>query len=97
HAASLADNIIRPEHLPSNIVTFVKKEKKEISLPTEKKDVTSFEEFFKSAQGEWLSLAEMQKRYAEAVLASTKGNKQAAARILKIDRKTLLRIIGKKP
>jgi two-component system response regulator AtoC len=97
-AASLADNIIRPEHLPSNIVTFVKKEKKQIieTLPIQE-ETDPFERFFKTSQGQWFSLAEMQKKYAKAVLASTKGNKQAAARILKIDRKTLLRIVGKNP
>ena len=40
---------------------------------------------------EWQSLAEMEGRYVTRVLAHTKGNKQAAARLLGIDRKTLER------
>lgn len=92
HAASLADNVIRPQHLPSSILAFAKEGKKE-SLPLVKEN---FEQFFKDERGEWLSMSEMQKKYAEMVLFSMKGNKQAASRVLKIDRKTLLRIIGKK-
>jgi two-component system, NtrC family, response regulator AtoC len=39
------------------------------------------------------SLAEIEGRYVARVLAHTGGNKQAAARILRIDRKTLDRMI----
>lgn len=38
---------------------------------------------------EWPSLATIKERYVAKVLAFTKGNKQATARILGIDRKTL--------
>jgi DNA-binding NtrC family response regulator len=44
---------------------------------------------------QFLTLAEMETKYVSRVLGSTKGNKQAAARILNIDRKTLSRIISR--
>jgi len=37
----------------------------------------------------------MEAKYTAQVLASTGGNKQAAARILDIDRKTLTRIVSR--
>jgi transcriptional regulator with GAF, ATPase, and Fis domain len=43
--------------------------------------------------GEWFSLAEMQAKYVAQVLAHTNGNKQAAARLLNIDPKTLASVI----
>lgn len=42
---------------------------------------------------EWLPLAEIEGRYVAKVLAHTRGNKQAAARVLRVDRKTLDRMI----
>jgi len=42
---------------------------------------------------EWLSLAEVEGRYVTRVLEHTRGNKQAAARLLGVDRKTLDRMI----
>jgi len=42
---------------------------------------------------EWVSLAEIEGRYVAKVLAYTRGNKQAAARVLRVDRKTLDRMI----
>ena len=42
---------------------------------------------------EWVSLAEIEGRYVAKVLAHTRGNKQAAARVLRVDRKTLDRMI----
>ena len=47
----------------------------------------------KSSQKEWPDLAEFESAYVETVLRHSKGNKQAAARLLNIDRKTLDRII----
>ena len=41
----------------------------------------------------WPSLAEVEGRYVREVLTHTGGNKQAAARILDVDRKTLDRMI----
>src|SRR4051812_35694372 len=42
---------------------------------------------------EWVPLAEIEGRYVAKVLAHTHGNKQAAARVLRVDRKTLDRMI----
>ncbi len=42
---------------------------------------------------EWVTLSEIEGRYVARVLEHTGGNKQAAARILAVDRKTLDRMI----
>ncbi|MFN2531334.1 MAG: sigma-54-dependent transcriptional regulator [Pyrinomonadaceae bacterium] len=42
---------------------------------------------------EWSSLAEVEGRYVARVLEHTRGNKQAAARLLGVDRKTVERIL----
>ena len=41
----------------------------------------------------WPFLADIERVYVTQVLSHTKGNKQAAARILNVDRKTLDRMI----
>lgn len=41
----------------------------------------------------WPFLADIERVYVEQVLRHTRGNKQAAARILNVDRKTLDRMI----
>ena len=45
------------------------------------------------APEEWTSLAVVEGRYVAKVLVHTGGNKQAAARLLEVDRKTLDRMI----
>lgn len=90
-AASLADNLIHPSHLPENLKRTTQQQSNVRS--TTGKEV--FERFFKTESGEWLPLSEVQKRYARIILDATGGNKQAAARLLKIDRKTLVKLIGK--
>ncbi len=45
------------------------------------------------ADEDWPSLADIEGRYVQHVLHHTKGNKQAAARLLAVDRKTLDRMI----
>jgi DNA-binding NtrC family response regulator len=42
---------------------------------------------------EWPTLSDVEGRYVARVLAHTGGNKQAAARLLRVDPKTLDRII----
>jgi DNA-binding NtrC family response regulator len=42
---------------------------------------------------EWPELADVERAYVDHVLSHTRGNKQAAARILNIDRKRLDRMI----
>ena len=46
-----------------------------------------------AASEEWVPLSEIEGRYVAQVLEHTRGNKQAAARVLAIDRKTLDRMI----
>lgn len=45
------------------------------------------------ANDEWVTLSKIEGRYVDSVLKHTHGNKQAAARILSVDRKTLDRMI----
>ena len=44
-------------------------------------------------QEEWVPLSVIEGRYVARVLEHTRGNKQAAARVLGVDRKTLDRMI----
>ena len=46
-----------------------------------------------TANDDWVSLSEIEGRYVTRVLEHTGGNKQAAARVLEVDRKTLDRMI----
>jgi DNA-binding NtrC family response regulator len=46
-----------------------------------------------SVSEEWVTLSEIEGRYVARVLEHTGGNKQAAARVLSVDRKTLDRMI----
>ena len=45
------------------------------------------------ANDDWVTLSEIEGRYVARVLVHTRGNKQAAARVLSVDRKTLDRMI----
>jgi len=83
YAVSLCSGTVYPEHLPLRIQNFVA----ESSMP-ESADVTS-----DNNENQWVNLDELKARYVEKVLIHTKGNKQAAIRILEIDRKTLAGII----
>ena len=87
HAVSLADDVVNPEHLPARILNF------ESSAPNYAGSAPAAST---PEGGDWKSLAEVETEYANKVLAHTQGNKQAAARILNIDRKTLSRIIARK-
>lgn len=84
HAVSLSDGIVYPEHLPLRVQNFVR----EATVP-------EFGEASAERVTDWLTLAEMEAKYVAQVLAHTGGNKQSAARILHIDRKTLTRIINR--
>lgn len=85
HAVSLSDGSIYPEHLPVRIRDFVS-----AALPTASADGPSG-----VSDERWMTLAEMETDYVLRVLRSTGNNKQAASRILNIDRKTLSRIAGR--
>ena len=84
HAVSLSDDIIYPEHLPVRVRLNGNSE-----APVIADDGVS------QTGGKWLPLADIERKYVEQVLAHTRGNKQAASRILNIDRKTLARIVAR--
>ena len=76
----MSDGTIRAHDLPERVRSFVGT-KDEV-------DVTEI-----VAEAEWISLAAVEARYVTRVLEHTHGNKQAAARVLAVDRKTLDRMI----
>ncbi len=85
HAVSMCDDIIYPENLPLRIRNF----KNRRTAPTEISESSA------SPNRQWKTLAEVEESYIAEVLAATGGNKQAAARILDINRKTLTRTINR--
>ena len=96
-ATALCDGIVRPEDLPeriSNSVSEATTQLREVAAAVEAEE----EEKAASAAGETseeslLSLSELECRHIKRVIERTHGNKQAAARILGIDRSTLQRMI----
>jgi DNA-binding NtrC family response regulator len=80
HAASMSDDVIYPEHLSAQI-------------RGAQKSLRVSETSERILPDTWPTLNEMEEKYVDEVLSHTGGNKQAAARILNIDRKTLTRII----
>ncbi|MGI9166019.1 MAG: sigma-54-dependent transcriptional regulator [Pyrinomonadaceae bacterium] len=81
-AAAMCDGTIRAQDLPERIRSY---RGETVSQGA------NVEASLATPPEEWPSLAEMEGRYVTRVLAHTKGNKQAAARLLGIDRKTLER------
>ncbi len=82
HAVSLCGDIVYPQHLPARLLQIngTSPERSQTVVTAARND-------------EWLSLAEMETRYVVQVLEYTKGNKQAAARLLNIDRGRISRLI----
>jgi two-component system response regulator AtoC len=85
-AAAMCDGTIRVQDLPER----VRNNRPETAATTANK--TELEKRAGDPQ-EWASLAEIEGRYVARVLEHTRGNKQAAARLLGVDRKTLDRMI----
>ena len=83
-ATAICDGVIRPNDLPERIQKYGK---------TEVQDSARTDQAPTQVAEEWLPLSEIEGRYVAKVLAHTGGNKQAAARILEVDRKTLDRKI----
>jgi DNA-binding NtrC family response regulator len=81
-AAAMCDGTIRAQDLPERI--------RNSREPEEVKDAAPVED---PEMEEWPSLSEVEHRYVERVLGKTGGNKQAASRVLGVDRKTLNRMI----
>jgi DNA-binding NtrC family response regulator len=84
-ASAICDGTIRVKDLPERVQKYSlvplgdPKLTDETTAPAEVED--------------WTSLAEVEGRYVAKMLQHTGGNKQAAARLLEIDRKTLDRMI----
>jgi DNA-binding NtrC family response regulator len=83
-AAALCDQIVRPEDLPERVQRSVRAAQTSLGPASPSTSVNNLEE-------STMSLAEIERRHIMRVLARTAGNKQAAARILGIDRTTLQR------
>jgi DNA-binding NtrC family response regulator len=82
-AAAMCDGLIRIQDLPER----VRNHEKQIDLEVQADTITLAEEF--------TTLAKIVGRHVTRVLQHTRGNKQAAARVLGVDRKTLDRMIKK--
>ncbi len=83
HAAAMSDGVIRAKDLPERVRnnTAHSDEDSETGRLTE------------PVKQEWVPLSEIEGHYVGRVLVHTAGNKQAAARVLGVDRKTLDRMI----
>src|SRR5207253_11510850 len=78
-AAAMCNGTIRGKDLPEPVRSY--------SLAGDNRDVQS------SLPEEFPPLSTVEGRYVARVLSHTGGNKQAAARVLEVDRKTLDRMI----
>jgi DNA-binding NtrC family response regulator len=85
-AAAMCDGTIRVRDLPERVRNYRPETAPQLVSKTEPEKRAG-------AQQEWPSLAEVEGRYVARVLEHTRGNKQAAARLLGVDRKTLDRMI----
>jgi transcriptional regulator with GAF, ATPase, and Fis domain len=84
-ATAICDGTIRLKDLPERVQKYSTAHSEDSKLTNETAAPAEVED--------WTSLAEVEGRYVAKVLAHTGGNKQAAARLLEIDRKTLDRMI----
>jgi DNA-binding NtrC family response regulator len=84
-ATAICDGTIRLKDLPERVQQYCNLQERVLSA--------SDSETTAQVVAEWFPLATLEGRYVEKVLTHTKGNKQAAARILDVDRKTLDRMI----
>jgi two-component system, NtrC family, response regulator AtoC len=83
-AVAMCDGAIRVKDLPVRVRNFLHKQP----------DAgTSQNGAIEGHADEWVPLSEIEGRYVAQVLEHTRGNKQAAARVLAVDRKTLDRMI----
>jgi DNA-binding NtrC family response regulator len=83
-AAALCDHIVRLEDLPERIRNFSKRLSETVRDEVSRLD---------RSLSELVTLSQIEARHVAYVLAHTRGNKQAAARILGVDRTTLKRMI----
>ncbi|MFN2515262.1 MAG: sigma-54-dependent transcriptional regulator [Pyrinomonadaceae bacterium] len=84
-AVAMCGGTIRPQDLPERIRNYSEAGASGGGKLTDIEDT--------EAEEEWVSLAEIEGRYVKRMLEYKKGNKQASARLLGVDRKTLDRMI----
>ena len=84
-AVAMCDGTIRVKDLPQRVRNY--------SLQPEDTAKSEATPSVESAIEDWVTLSEIEGRYVARVLDHTGGNKQAAARLLAVDRKTLDRMI----
>ena len=80
-AVAMCDGTIRVKDLPECVRNYNGQVEGDQSIATE------------AANDDWVTLSVIEGRYVARVLEHTHGNKQAAARVLAVDRKTLDRMI----
>jgi DNA-binding NtrC family response regulator len=83
-AAAMCDGTIRAQDLPKRVRDYRDATTEGANLEVEA---------MPAMKEEWPALTEVEGRYVARVLDHTGGNKQAAARLLNVDRKTLDRMI----
>src|SRR5438132_7519081 len=81
-AGAMCDGIIRVQDLPERIREYCEEPRQ-----------TNVEAIADASEQDWPQLSEIEGRYVARVLQYTGGNKQAASRVLGVDRKTLDRMI----
>ena len=84
-AVAMCDGTIRVKDLPQRVRNYTQK--------NSNKENGANAASNGAAPEEWVPLSEIEGRYVAQVLEHTRGNKQAAARVLAVDRKTLDRMI----
>jgi len=84
-ATAICDGTIRVKDLPERVQKYRASLLGDATLIADTEALAEVED--------WTSLSEVEGRYVAKMLKHTKGNKQAAARLLDIDRKTLDRMI----
>ena len=84
-AVATCDGTIRVKDLPERVRNYTQRHYEGLSAETPSNNG--------HANEEWLPLSAVEGRYVGQVLEHTRGNKQAAARVLAVDRKTLDRMI----
>lgn len=83
-AVALSDHLVQPDDLPEHIRAFTS----EFSSKSECPGPTPI-----LVVNDWITLGELEAQYLARVLTNTSGNRQAAARILNVDRKTIDRMM----
>ncbi|HKP46805.1 MAG TPA: sigma-54 dependent transcriptional regulator [Pyrinomonadaceae bacterium] len=84
-AGAVCDGVIRPRDLPDRVRNYQEQKTAVETFTQSSPNAISIED--------WPSMAQVEGCYVKRVMAHTNGNKQAAARLLSVDRKTLDRMI----